>query len=211
MVKLIFGRVRGLSLFAVVFSVMFSLKPVLNFPANNLRVSFTLSASLSSLTQATEATKNESSCPKNIRELTHLLLEDLPSYSNRVIQRTQDYNQAAGIENYIITAGEAEFEPLDLPRLRYNPIDDKDPEQVFFTVLERQYIDNKKIVDIHTYHWLFLTHTDSGWRTVMMFSRFGNSAENKPPAPPRETTNGIIGRAVQLWLKDCRAGTITTK
>ncbi|MEL6786335.1 MAG: hypothetical protein AAFO76_02780, partial [Cyanobacteria bacterium J06607_15] len=82
--------------------------------------------------------------------------------------------------------------------------DNRDPEQVFFTVLERQYINNK-IVEIETYHWLFLSQTDSGWRTVMMFSRFGNSDQANPPTPPRETTNGIIGRGVQLWLRDCRA------
>ncbi|MEO1673489.1 MAG: hypothetical protein AAFR77_22375 [Cyanobacteria bacterium J06631_2] len=142
-------------------------------------------------------------CPNDIQALTASLLEDLPSYSNRVIQRTQDLNQAAGIENYILTASQQEFEPLDLPRLQYSQIDDQDPEQIFFTVLERQYI-NRKIVDIQTYHWLFLSKTNSGWRTVILFSRFGNSQEN-PPTPPRETTNGIIGRGVQLWLRDCRA------
>ena len=146
-------------------------------------------------------------CPDDIRELTPLLLQDLPSYSNRVIQRTQDLNQSAGIENYIITASKADFQPLDLPRLQYNQIDNQDPEQVFFTVLERQYIEGE-IVEIQTYHWLFLANTDSGWRTVILFSRFGNSEENVPPAPPRETTNGIIGRGVQLWLRDCRAGTV---
>ncbi|MEL6910561.1 MAG: hypothetical protein AAFR62_03050 [Cyanobacteria bacterium J06629_2] len=143
-------------------------------------------------------------CPNDIQTLTASLLEDLPSYSNRVIQRTQNLNQAAGTENYIITASRAELESLDLPRLQYSQIDNRDPEQVFFTVLERQYIDNK-IVDIETYHWLFLSQTDSGWRTVMMFSRFGNSDQANPPTPPRETTNGIIGRGVQLWLRDCRA------
>ncbi|MEL6579875.1 MAG: hypothetical protein AAFQ14_08985 [Cyanobacteria bacterium J06621_12] len=143
-------------------------------------------------------------CPNDIQTLTASLLEDLPSYSNRVIQRTQNLNQAAGIENYILTASQQEFEPLDLPRLQYSQIDDQDPEQIFFTVLERQYI-NRKIVDIQTYHWLFLSPTDSGWRTVMLFSRFGNSNQEKPPTPPRETTNGIIGRGVQLWLRDCRA------
>ena len=146
-------------------------------------------------------------CPDDVTELTALLLKDLPAYSNRVIQRTQDLNQAAGIENYIITASKAEFEPLELPRLQYNPIDDKDPEQVFFTVFERQYIDGE-IVEIQTYHWLFLTKTDSGWRTVMMFSRFGNDNQNRPPTPPKETTDGIIGRGVRLWLRDCRAGTV---
>ena len=149
------------------------------------------------------------SCPNDLKALTSLLLQDLPAYGNRVIQRTQDLNQAAGIENYLIVASEAELEPLGLPRLQYDRIDDEDPEQVFFTVLERQYIDGK-IVEIETYHWLFLTQTDSGWRTVMLFSRYGNSKQN-PPTPPRETTNGIIGRGVQLWLRDCRAGAIRSR
>ena len=129
-------------------------------------------------------TTEDNSCPDDVKELTALLLKDLPAYSNRVIQRTQDLNQAAGIENYIITANHAEFEPLELPRLQYNPIDDKDPEQVFFTVFERQYIEGK-IVEIQTYHWLFLTLTDSGWRTVMMFSRFGNDNDRPPHTTKR--------------------------
>ena len=147
------------------------------------------------------------SCPENIEQLTSLLLEDLPNYSNRVIQRTQRENRKAGNRNFIITAGRAEFEPLNLPRIQYNPIDEREPEQIFFTVLERQY-SNNKITNIQTYHWLFLTQTDLGWQPVMMFSRFGNSKALKPPTPPRETTNGIIGRGVQLWLKDCNANRI---
>ena len=147
------------------------------------------------------------SCPDNLKQLTPLLLKDLPSYSNRVIQRTQRANRKAGIRNYIITASQAEFEPLNLPRIQYNPISEEEAEQVFFTVLERQY-NNKKIIKIQTYHWLFLTQTSDGWRMVIMFSRFGNSQAKNPPAPPIETSNGIIGRGVQLWLKDCRAGTV---
>lgn len=147
------------------------------------------------------------SCPDNLEQLTSLLLKDLPSYSNRVIQRTQRANRKAGIRNIIVTAGRAEFESLNLPRIQYNPIDDEDPQQIFFTVLERQY-NNNQVTNIQTYHWLFLTQTDSGWQTVMMFSRFGNSKAIKPPSPPRESTDGIIGQGVQLWLKDCRAGTL---
>ena len=146
-------------------------------------------------------------CPDDLRQLTSLLLKDLPDYGNRVIQRTQSRNRQAGIRNYIITASKAEFEPLNLPRIQYNPIDDQEPKQVFFTVLERQY-NNNKIIKIQTYYWLFLTQTSEGWRMVMMFSRLGNSTANKPPSPPIETSNGIIGRGVQLWLKDCRAGTV---
>ena len=149
------------------------------------------------------------SCPNNLKQLTALLLRDLPGYSNRVIQRSQKANRQAGIRNFIITASQAEFEPLDLPRIQYNQIDDRDPEQVFFTVLERQY-NHDKITTIQTFHWLFLTQTSNGWQPVMMFSRFGNSKANKPPAPPRETTDGIIGQGVQLWLKDCRSGRIKT-
>ncbi len=158
--------------------------------------------------QNVDSPKDNFSCPDDLNQLTSLLLKDLPNYSNRVIQRTQRLNIQAGIRNYIIIADRVEFEPLNLPRIQYNnPIDDNEPKQVFFTVAEKQY-KNNKITTIQTYHWLFLTQTDSGWRMVMMFSRFGNSQENTPPAPPKETTNGIIGQGVQLWLRDCRAGTV---
>lgn len=159
------------------------------------------------LVNAQTSSERKVGCPQDVRQLTSLLLRDLPNYSNRVIQRTQTENRKAGIRNFIITASQPEFEPLALPRIQYNPIDNRDPEQVFFTVLERQY-NNNKVKSIQTYHWLFLTHTDLGWQSVIMFSRFGNSKAVKPPAPPRETTNGIIGRGVQLWLKDCRADRI---
>ena len=147
------------------------------------------------------------SCPDNLQQLVPLLLKDLPDYSNRVIQRSQKLHRQVGIRNYIVTAAQADFEPLALPRLQYQPIEREDPQQIFFTVAEKQYNKNS-ITTIQTYHWLFLTQTDSGWRTVMMFSRFGNSQSKNLPTPPQETTNGIIGQGVQLWLRDCRAGTV---
>ena len=157
--------------------------------------------------ETNQSLTNSFSCPGDLRQLTSLLLKDLPQYSNRVIQRTQTANREAGIRNFIVTASQAEFEPLNLPRIQYDRIDSREPEQVFFTVLERQY-SNNRIINTQTYHWLFLTQTSNGWQTVMMFSRFGNSQNGQPPTPPRETTNGIIGQGVQLWLKDCRAGTV---
>lgn len=144
-------------------------------------------------------------CPTDLETLTASLLKDLPNYANRVIQRTQDLNQAS--DNYIISAGKADFVPLNLPKIQYEPIDSQSPEQLFFTVLERHYRD-RQVREIETYHWLFLTPTDSGWRMVMLFSRFGNEAKMRPPTPPRETSNGIIGQGVRLWLRDCRAGRI---
>jgi hypothetical protein len=145
-----------------------------------------------------------STCPSDVETLTTLLLKDLPSYANRVIQRTQKLNRDAGFDSYVVLAGRAEFEPLNLPQINYNPNDSEPPQQVFFTTLERHYYQNQKR-EIQTYHWLFLTETDSGWRMVTMFSRFGGSAQEYPPTPPQESSNGIIGQAVNLWLRDCRS------
>ena len=92
-------------------------------------------------------------CPTDVKSLTAQLLQDLPDYANRVIQRTQKLNKGAGVNNYIITAGQAELKPF------------------------------------------------------MMFSRFGDSMKKNPPTPPQETSDGIIGQGVQLWLRDCRAKT----
>ncbi|BAZ44398.1 hypothetical protein NIES4102_14070 [Chondrocystis sp. NIES-4102] len=146
-------------------------------------------------------------CPNQLETLSSLLLKDLPQYSNRVILRTQKNPRSLGIRKYIIIASPAELEPLNLPNLQYQPLPADQPQQIFFTVLERQY-QNKQVFTIQTYHWLFLVKTNDGWRMVMMFSRFGDSNNQSPPAPPIETTDGIIGQGVQLWLRDCRARTV---
>ena len=147
------------------------------------------------------------SCPTDLKTLTNLLLEDLPNYSNRVLKRTQDIHQDVGIDNYIIVAGQPELEPLNLPQINYDLDSSEQPEQIFFTTLERQYFNNRKI-ERETYHWLFVTLTDDGWYMFTLFSRFGDSIENTPPSPPQETSDGIIGQAISLWLRDCRAGVV---
>jgi hypothetical protein len=141
-------------------------------------------------------------CPTEIEPLVVLLLSDLPDYANRVIQRTQALHRQAGVDSYVIAAGKPELEPLDLPQIQYNPHSSNSPEQVFFTTLERRYLNNRKI-ETENYHWLFLTQTSSGWHMVTMFSRFGASAREYPPTPPLETSNGIVGQAISLWLKNC--------
>jgi hypothetical protein len=146
-------------------------------------------------------------CPAELESLIALLLKDLPDYANRVIQRTQALHKQAGVDSYVIAAGKPELEPLDLPQIQYNSDFSKPPEQVFFTTLERRYLNNKKI-ETESYHWLFLIQTSSGWRMVTMFSRFGSSAREYPPTPPLETSNGIVGQAISLWLRDCRAGAV---
>lgn len=146
-------------------------------------------------------------CFLEIPELTNKLLQDLPNYANRVIQRTQSRHRNAGIETYVIDAGKPEFEPLPLPQIQYSSNSSNGTNQIFFTILERQYSNNRKL-ERQSYYWLFLIPTTQGWQMMMLFSRFGDNLPNNPPTPPQESSNGIIGQAVNLWLKDCSAGTI---
>ncbi|MCP2731338.1 hypothetical protein [Limnofasciculus baicalensis] len=154
---------------------------------------------------------SSSTCPSDITTLTSLLLRDLPSYGNRIIQRARRLNRSVDEFSYIIIAGRPEFEPLPLNLGQSNVTasitDPNPPQQVFFTTLERQYTGGKAI-EFQTFHWLFLTHTESGWRLAMMFTRLGSTSGGNPPTPPRESSNSIIGQGVTIWLRDCRAGAI---
>ena len=165
------------------------------------------------LVSATEAIPDSTlSCPADVRTLTDLLLQDLPDYANRVIQRAAILPEAAEIDVYVLTAGRPEFEPLSLGPGVYEDTltDPKPPLQVFFTTLERQYLD-EGVVTVQNYHWLFLTETSSGWRMALLYTRLGSPSATSPPRPPLETSEGIIGQAVSLWLRDCRAGKIRTR
>ncbi len=151
-------------------------------------------------------------CPTDVEMLTAEMLRDLPSYANRIIQlsrhrgTTSDYTSL-----YIIIAGRPEFAPLSLGPGKYNPTDSaadlKPPQQVFFTTLERQYRDGK-VAELENYHWLFLTYTKEGWQLAMIYSQFGSYPATTPPTAPQESSNGIIGQAIRIWLRDCRAGNI---
>jgi hypothetical protein len=134
------------------------------------------------------------------------LMLDLPSYTNRVIQRSRRLSRNSETFSYIVAAGKPEFASLPL-----NPgIDNRDNnkvegvKQVFFTTLERKYT-NKKAVELQEFHRLFLTKTNMGWNVVMMFSQTGEYPVKPPIAPPRDSSNGAIAQGVKLWLRDCQA------
>lgn len=146
------------------------------------------------------AQNSKSSCPVAIEPLIEELLKDLPSYANREIQRNRSVSYAYEPTN-VITAGNAEFEPLPLSPNQPIP---EDPRQVFITTLERNE-GTGKMVEVQHFHWLFLTKTQSGWRLALMFSSIGTSGENQPPLPPRESSQGAIAQAIRTWLRDCRA------
>ncbi|HAX90285.1 MAG TPA: hypothetical protein DCY91_29600, partial [Cyanobacteria bacterium UBA11370] len=153
-----------------------------------------------------------SSCPADLEPLISLLLRDLPSYGNRVIQRSRRLDRTVDEYSYILLAGRPEFDPLTLGPGEYNPVpptaDLEPPQQVFLTTLERQYR-NEKVIEFQNFHWLFLTQTSSGWRLAMIFTRIGSASPGQPPTPPRESSNSVIGQAVNTWLRDCRAGAIS--
>ena len=146
-------------------------------------------------------------CPADLPTLTSLLLKDLPSYANRVIQRSRRLQRQVDIFSYILLASLPEFEPLPLSHQEYQPLFTDNTQQIFFTTLEREYRENK-VLEREIYHWLFLSQTSSGWQLAMVYSRLGISDKTYPPSPPLETTNGVIGKAIRLWLKDCRTGSL---
>ncbi|MEH2397999.1 hypothetical protein [Nostoc sp.] len=147
---------------------------------------------------------------QNLETFTIQLLEDLPSYTNRVSQRARRLSRSSDVYSYMLVAGRPEFTPLPLNLEEYSA-DAKTVasgvEQVFFTTLERQYI-GKKAVELQEFHWLLLTKTKTGWRLVMMFSQIGSHSAQQPLSPPRDSSNGTVAQAVNTWLRDCEAGSV---
>jgi hypothetical protein len=138
-------------------------------------------------------------CPNEIAPLIDRMLQDLPSYMNRVRTR-------AGIrKSFIVLAARPEFKPLPL-----STFPDAGPEksqQVFFTTLQRRY-ERNRMVYLQEYHWLFLTQTPKDWQFSMLYSTFGPypATPEQPPLPPRSSSEGSAGIAIRDWLNDCRAG-----
>lgn len=156
----------------------------------------------------------ETTCPEGLETLTALLLRDLPSYANRVSQRSLGSIESPNMPGYVLLAGRLEFQPLSLGPGVYRSLEvdptpgEESPDQVFFTTLNRQYLDDQ-LIQLQHYHWVFLVKAESGWRLAMMFSRLGGDLTNEPPTPPRDSSQGVIAQAIRLWLRDCREGEIT--
>jgi hypothetical protein len=144
-----------------------------------------------------------SPCPADLETLVDRLLQDLPSYANRVIVRSRFSPNANTPPGYvppqIILAGRPEFEPLPLSSEDAIP---ENARQVFITTLERHYRGGKP-VEIQQYHWLFLTKTAKGWELAKIASRFGTAADIRPLLPP-EGDRSAIAEAIRLWLRDCK-------
>ena len=144
----------------------------------------------------------------DIKILMTELLRDLPSYANRASQRGRRLNRTTQTYTYMLMVGKPEFEslptsPIEDIENKSKKSQDKDVKQVFFTTLERQYIKGRPI-ELQQFHRLFLTKADDGWQMVMMFTQTGSYPKSKPPTPPRDSSNGVVGQAIKTWLRDCR-------
>lgn len=160
-----------------------------------------------------------SACPTDLPVLVTQLLADLPSYANRVNIRSLDEPERdISPRSSVLVASAPDFTPLALTASDGEP--GLDPnlalQQVFFTTLERQYLSDQA-VSLQHYHWLFLAPTAEGWHLALLYSSLGaypaadrpnGAVAPRPPTPPQESSDGIIGQAIRLWLRDCRAGTV---
>lgn len=149
---------------------------------------------------------------QKIESITTYLLRDLPSYSNRASQRARRLTRKGDTFSYMVAAGRPEFTPLPLnPNTASSDTTktlSEGVDQVFFTTLERQYTAGKA-VELQQFHWLLLTKTNSGWRKVMMFTQTGSFPVTKQPtSPPRDSSDGTVGQAIDAWLRDCEAGSV---
>lgn len=172
-------------------------------------------------------------CPSDLQGLTARLLIDLPSYANRVASRNLHIpveEPSVAPPNIVVIASLPDFTPIDLSD--YAPTDsvtngdaesdsatsaNSPLQQVFFTTLERQYWRNQ-MVSLQNYHWLFLVESEDGWYMALLYSSLGRYPSGdgplspvvgqRAPTPPEESSDGIVGQAIRLWLRDCRAGAV---
>lgn len=150
------------------------------------------------------------SCPEDFTTLSTLLVRDIPSYTNRILQSTVADIPSAYRPAYVIIASQPERTPLDVRDWVYTTSPEKGEslQQLFFTTLERQYSD-LEASSLNHFHWLFLAPSDEGWEMVFMFSAI--DAENEVMLPPRDSSQGSVGQAVKRWLTDCKAAAISVE
>lgn len=152
--------------------------------------------------------RTQASCPQDFTVLSRLLIRDIPGYTNRILQSSVADIPTAYRPAYVITASLPERMPLDIRDRVYTTSSgsNEDLYQLFFTTLERQYsgLDD---TSIEHFHWLFLVPDEQGWQMVFMFSAI--EAADTAQIPPRDSSQGSVGQAVQRWLTDCKAEAIS--
>jgi len=155
-----------------------------------------------------QETPSRSACPEKLADLAPQMLADLPSYTNRVIQRSIiNHTQNLMPRNYVIVASHPELEPLPLINRQFQPVFPDTSQQLFFTLLERQYA-TQRAIELQNHYWAFFDLTDQGWRLILLFSQSSSWDKNEPFWLNQESENSAIAQAINLWLRDCNAGAI---
>jgi hypothetical protein len=147
-------------------------------------------------------------CPADVNSLTSLLIRDLPSYANRLIQRRR--KRTDELYSSLVTVGKPDFRSIEITSREYPArFPQSAPTQVFITTLERQYTGIKS-AEIQQFHWLFMAKTRFGWRLSNIYSRtsIGKLTADAPIAPPTESSRTIVGEAISIWLNDCYLGKV---
>ncbi len=177
-----------------------------------------IALSVISIALPSQAATRDRTCPTQIEPLIQAMLPNLPAYANRIAVISAEANASKRPSegrilstssrlrfqpprSTVILAGRPEFEPLPI-RSSFNQAPDPTLQQAFITTLERESVSGQP-TNIQQFHWLFLTRTDIGWQLAFMFTRTGRN--QNLATPPRESSQGTIGQAVQLWLRDCNA------
>ena len=155
-----------------------------------------------------QETFSRSACPQKLADLAPQMLADLPSYTNRVIQRSIiNHTQNLMPRNYVIVASNPDLEPLPLINRQFKPAFPDTSQQLFFTLLERQYA-TQRAIELQNHYWAFFDLTDQGWRLILLFSHPSSLDKNEPFFPTQESKDSAIAQAINLWLRDCNAGAI---
>ena len=144
-------------------------------------------------------------CSQTLDSLIPQLLSDLPSYSNRVGQRAQQFDLEVPLDTYILIAGNADFDPLPLPQKQWQPTVKNTTQQVFFTTLEREYT-QRRLIERQNFYWAFFVPTNRGWQLAVLYQQLGGESPNSPTSPRRDASTGGIAQGINLWLRDCQAG-----
>jgi hypothetical protein len=146
-------------------------------------------------------------CPVKVEYLTDLLVRDLPSYTNRLIQQRRSRTDRT--YSSVVTTSLPELQPIGTISREYSPrFPQSPPTQVFIGTLERQYT-GLQSAQLQQFHWLFLAKTSLGWRLVNIYTRTGGSpGNNTPVTPPTESSKTVVGEAIGIWLNDCHLGRV---
>ncbi len=151
-------------------------------------------------------------CTHPLSEFIPALLADLPSYTNRAALRQLKPRQS--LTQYLLLAGNPEYQPLPLSRQQWEPSKPDTTQQVFFSTFEHHYDQDQRRRQ-QNFYWAFFVETPKGWELTLLYEQpaLSPNLNFKFLRPPqagtrREVSQMPIGQGIALWLRDCRAGRV---